>query len=173
MSQLVYQIVVLVHLLSAIAWVGGTLFLVMVMVPLVRSQSGPPSESARLLGEVARRFRPISWAAVLLLILTGLYLATEHWGVGISVLFGGQGWFINVLQIKVGLVAVILVLSAIHDFIVGPRLSAAMEGVESGNSVAGTLGSYRKAVVWLARANLLLILMVLALAVTLSRGSFI
>lgn len=171
MSATIYQVIVLVHLLSAITWVGGTLFLVMVMVPLVRSQSIPSPQGAKLLGLIARRFRPVSWVSITLLVLTGLYLATHHWGVGIERFFYGTDWFVKALQMKVGLVLLIIVISGVHDFIIGPRLSAQMENLTGEAQSSPSIQRSKKSVIWLARANVVLVLIVLGLAVSLTRGS--
>jgi uncharacterized membrane protein len=50
---MLYQIMVFIHLLSAVTWVGGMLFLVMVMVPLARCSIEPPSLGTRILGQLA------------------------------------------------------------------------------------------------------------------------
>ncbi|MCH7652964.1 MAG: hypothetical protein IIB14_04740 [Chloroflexi bacterium] len=74
-------------------------------------------------------------------------------------------------QIKVGLVALIIVLSAIHGFVLGPRIVGALERARSGGGepsrglVRGRLG-----LVWLARFNLLLVLAIVALAIVMTRG---
>lgn len=166
-----YQIAVFIHLSAAITWVGGTLFLIMVMVPLSRREIESPEQAARLLGQVGRRFRSIAWVSIVLLVLTGLFLATDHWGIKVSDFFGGSGRFVQVLQAKVGIVALIIVLSAIHDFVLGPRVTRQLEGMrEAGADFAATQSS-RKTLVMLARVNLVLVLIVVALAVTLTRGS--
>lgn len=168
---MLYQVAVFVHILAAITWVGGTLFLVMVMVPLTRRQPGPPSQGARLLGQVGRRFRPVAWTSMVLLALSGLYIATDHWGVNVEGFFGGDGWFIRVLQAKVGLFIAIIALSAVHDFVLGPRLTRQIEELSPTSQPPPSVQSARRTLVWLARVNLLLILVVLALATTLIRGS--
>jgi uncharacterized membrane protein len=167
---MLYQIAVFVHILAAITWVGGTLFLVMVMVPLTRRQL-EPSLGARLLGQTGRRFRPVAWTSIILLALTGLYIAADHWGIGVKEFFGGDGWFIRVLQAKVGLFIAIIALSAIHDFVLGPRVTRQLEALSQTGHPPPSLQRARRTLVWLARVSLLLVLVVLALAVTLIRGS--
>lgn len=165
-----YQLAVLIHILAVIIWIGGSLFLVMVLVPLTRRDLDRPEEGARLLGQIARRFRPVAWTSLILLVITGLFLATDRWQITPEGFFTRTDWFVRVLQIKVGLVAIIIVLSILHDFIFGPRVSNQLEGSDEVRS-AESLRRSRRILIWLARTNLLLILVVLALAVTLTRGS--
>lgn len=167
---MLYQLAVLIHLLSAIVWIGGMLFLVLVLVPVARRSADSPERATRLLGQIGRQFRPVGWVCLGLLVLTGLYLATDHWRVGLVDLFGGGGWFVHALQVKVGLVAVALVLSAVHDFVLGPKLTALLERRGEPVDIKRTRRN-RSAVVWLARLNLLVALAVLVVAVMLTRGS--
>ena len=60
---------------------------------------------------------------IVVLILTGLYIAPHRWGTGFEEFFSGSGWFLQVLRIKVGLFLAILLLSLFHDFVLGPRVS--------------------------------------------------
>ena len=94
-----YQIVVLLHLFATVTWIGGTIFLAVVLIPVTRRHIEPPSEGARVLGIVARRFRVISYAAVAVLIATGLWLAIDHWNVSPVEFFTGDAtWFLEALR---------------------------------------------------------------------------
>ncbi len=166
---MLYQIAVLRHLLAAITWVGGAIFLAAVMVPVSRQGALSPPQSAELIGSVARRFRPMSWASISVAVLTGLYIATDRWGVEMSDVFGGSGWFLRGLQAKGGLVVAVIVLSLIHDFIIGPRVSALMEAGHGGADPE--VRRARRSLILLARINMVLILLIVALAVTITRGS--
>ncbi|MFQ6026869.1 MAG: CopD family protein [Dehalococcoidia bacterium] len=168
---MVYQIAVLLHLLAVITWIGGSLFLVMVLVPLTRHGFDPPSLGAQVLGQGARKFRTIAWASMSVLIVTGLFIAWQHWGIGPKEFFSGTGWFFRVLQVKVGLFLVILLLSLFHDFVLGPRVSDQLERVREAGPPPPSLQKSRRLLVSIARINLLLILLLVALAVTLTRGA--
>lgn len=147
------------------------LFLVMVMVPLARRSIEPPALGTRILGQVGRKFRPVAWTAIVLLVITGLYLATDRWGIGVSEFFGGESRFASVLQMKVGFVVLVIILSAIHDFVLGPHVMQQLESArEEGGQPSGETLTARRRVVWLARVNLLLVLIILGLSVTLIRG---
>lgn len=69
-----YQITVYLHILSVIVWVGGALFLALVIIPVNGCLHLSPPRSAALLGNVARRYRTVSWSAIGLLVAAGLYV---------------------------------------------------------------------------------------------------
>jgi len=84
----------------------------------------------------------------------------------------GAAWwatpFGRLLAHKLALVVLVLALSAVHDFIVGPRAAALMRD-DPGSP--GAL-AWRRAASWMGRVNLLLALAVLAIAVALVCGGF-
>ncbi len=59
------------HLLAAITWVGGMLFIALVFVPVTR-RPPDPALRGRLVREAGRRFRSVGWIALGLLVLSGL-----------------------------------------------------------------------------------------------------
>lgn len=165
----VYQLGVFVHILGAIVWVGGMLFLALVAVPALGPLAGP--ERARLLAGLGRRFRTVGWIAVALLLVTGLFNSAFR-GVTWESLASGrlfESWFGRAFAIKLALVATMLIISVLHDFVVGPASVRALEGADpTTDSDAARL---RRQASWLARVNTLLALLVVGLAVALVRGS--
>jgi len=112
----VESVLVAVHLLAAAVWVGGTVALVFVGVPVVARLEGEArSRSMRLLGQ---RWRPIGYGALLVLGVTGVPLAADDWDAG-----SGFRW---TLLAKVVSALALVALSALHDFVLGPRLSREM-----------------------------------------------
>ncbi len=164
-----YQLAAYIHLLAAIVWLGGMLFLAMVLVPLTRGMQEPPGFSVRLLGSAARRFRAIGWGALITLVGTGIWILLER-GVNPLNMVTGRGWFLETLRVKVLLVALILVLSAIHDFVIGPRLARMLEVERGPGTGEERILQYRRMVSWLARINLVLALAIPVLSVLLVRG---
>ena len=143
-----YQAAVFIHLASAIIWVGGSLFLALVLIPVLRRFTpvpGQPSETPTappdMLGSVARRFRLISWICIVLLVATGLYILPTRYGIGFADFFSLGGHFVGTLQVKVALVAIVIWLSVSHDFIIGPLTSRLLEEMRAGDpeTVAITL----------------------------------
>jgi copper resistance protein D len=102
------------HLLAAVMWIGGMLFLSVVFAPLVRN--GNPMFPA-VFRAAAQRFRPVVWTAMAVLVMTGLVLVHQR-GVSLADL----AHWPKVLQIKIGLVGVLFLLTFAHSLLSGSRV---------------------------------------------------
>lgn len=110
-------IVLWIHILAAISWVGGMIFVAFILGPYVR-RVVPPEERTSLMAAVGKRFSILGWSAIFTLICTGIYNAVRFigsWDVLLSSTFG------HILLVKIALVAVMIGLSITHDFFLGPR----------------------------------------------------
>jgi putative copper export protein len=107
----------IVHLLSSMVWVGGTVALVFVGVPAIRNLEGEARATAmRTLG---RRWRPLGWSAMGVAIVSGLWLTDLHGG------FDSGAYstdFDRTLIVKSVLVALLVAGALFHDYVLGPRL---------------------------------------------------
>lgn len=123
-----YLLNVTIHLLAAFLWVGGMMFLSVVAVPALRHVD--PPQRASLFGRVGRQFRWVGWASIALLVATGVINLGYH-GVGWAELTSSDFWNTDFgfrLAIKGALVAAMLLFSALHDFLLGPRVVARPAG---------------------------------------------
>lgn len=162
-----YLLSVWLHILAAVVWIGGTVFLVLVLVPATR-QPEYRGISVSLIHWTGVRFRWIGWVCLGLLLLSGTFNLAYR-GVGWVDVWSGQLWqgpFGRVLGIKLLLVGLILLISVLHDFAIGPR--ATVMGQQ--NPASPRAVQLRRQAVWLGRFNLLLALVVVALGVVLVRG---
>lgn len=104
------------------------IFVSLVLAPLVRSRRAAPEFMALFLS-AARRFRYVVWSAMALLLSTGpllLYRSSAS-------LFDPARWP-EILRVKLGLVAALVLLSLVHDLMLGPqirKITAIPEGVRS------------------------------------------
>jgi putative copper resistance protein D len=165
---ILYQLSVFIHILSAIVWIGGMLFLALVVVPTTRQMPAP--ERAALFGVVGRRFRTVGWVCIGLLIVTGI-VNSAYRGVTLDNLFSDELWgspFGTTLATKLGVVAVMLALSVYHDFVIGPAsVRLGSQGQPDSLKEAQRL---RKLASLIGRVEAILALVVLALAIMLVRG---
>jgi len=116
-----YLISVWLRLLAAVVWIGGMVFLALVLIPVTRL---PEHRSAAglLIHQTGLRFRVVGWGCLGLLLLSGTFNAAYR-GVGWSDVWSWRFWegpFGRILGAKLLLVAAILLLSALHDFAIGP-----------------------------------------------------
>jgi putative copper resistance protein D len=163
----IYQLSVYLHILSAIVWVGGMLFLALVVVPATRAMD--PAERGALISALGRRFRVIGWLCIVLLLATGAVNAGYR-GVTLGGLFTApflESAFGRTLLAKLALVALLILLSVLHDFVIGPRWSRAQRQRDpEAQRLAARL---RRRASALGRLNTLLALLIVALAVLLVR----
>jgi putative copper export protein len=164
--QALYLLSVWLHILAATAWVGGMLFLVLVVVPWLRR--GGRQNAAAFLRETGTRFRSVGWVCFGILLVTGTF---NLWVRGVRLAdFSRSEWlaspFGKSVLLKLGGFALVLMVSALHDFRVGPRATLAIErDPQSKEAIV-----LRRQASLLGRANALLALAVVAVAVTLVRG---
>jgi uncharacterized membrane protein len=151
-----------IHLIAAVSWVGGTIFLSLVLAPSYRALASKP-EAGMLFRTSAKRFRLVVWGAVAILLLTGPMLVLSHgWP-----LFEPARWP-SPLGIKLVLVAALLLMTLVHDLVLGPRVRAILALQPDNRSVSDQ--TILTAATWLPRLALLLSLGVLFVAVMLARS---
>jgi putative copper export protein len=162
-----YTASVVIHLLALAVWLGGAAFLGMVLVPVLRRPENRALAPA-LFERAVVRFRIVGWVSLALIVLTGA-ASLLLCGVGLQELADGAFWasdFGEALLVKLCCVFLILVLSAAHDFVIGPRALALWR---SDPDSPRTL-RLRRASGWIGRGNLLLAIIAIVFAVKLARG---
>lgn len=137
MPEAIEQILIYIHILSALYWVGGNLLFIsfgMSMRHVYKDVSLVPGFRA-----LGRTFRVGTWISVFLLILTGTLLLIYRWrGVNTD------------MVVKLILFGILLPLKALHDFYIAPK--AAKENPPA---------LYFKLTMFIARLNLLIALLII------------
>lgn len=152
MGEWLVLILLTIHLLAAMTWVGGLLFFMLVAIPVARRHPG-----LRLAALLGRGFRPVAWSALGVLLVSGVGLLAVG-GLTGAVLSSGAFWHTVpgvTLAVKLCLVLVVVVLAAWHDRQLGPRAER-----------QGSTGAVR----WVGRAVGLLSLAIVAAGVALAAG---
>ncbi|MFY9270908.1 MAG: DUF4149 domain-containing protein [Candidatus Manganitrophaceae bacterium] len=146
------MILIWIHILAAMFWIGGMLFFSMVLVP---SLLGLPSEQrTELISRIGQRFRKAGWISLGILLVTGL-LQVYHLGLPVFM----EGW----LWAKLSMVILMVSLTLLHDFVLGPRAVEISRANPGPRSLRGTVR-------WLPRLNLVVGILVVLAAVYVARG---
>ena len=141
------------HILAATIWVGPQVFLFAVAVPAVRTVADV-KERARLMRLITTRFGYLAWGAMLVLIITGIGNVFEE-DESMNFLFD-HNWG-TIFEVKMTLVVATIVLTAVHSFVIGPRMLALQESVADESQIA----SMRRASIIISSINGLLALGIL------------
>jgi putative copper resistance protein D len=160
-----YFLNVTLHVLAAMLWLGGMLFLAVVGAPVLRAVE-PPALRARIFSDLGRRFRAAGWAAIAVLVVTGV-LNLHFRGLLRGDAMGSAAFWTTrygrTLAWKLAAVGTMVAIGAVHDFLVGPA---------SARLPAGTPAALRMRAraAWLARLNAAVGVVLVAAAVRLARG---
>ncbi len=119
-----------VHLVGASVWVGGSVTLGVTSAALARYRRQGPEAAVPVLLAVAREVSRVLWVALALTILTGLYNLTWYLPPGATLSA------YPILEAKILLVGLMVVLSALHTFVVGVRLRRRREAGASPEATA-------------------------------------
>jgi len=138
------------HLISAATYVGGMIFLATSVIPYARSLE--PQERSAIIRGVGRKFRIVSWVAIVILIITGF---------GMLGLMQSTGLITSnpYLIAKLLLFVLMILLSLAHDMLIGRASTGDPKNV--------TLRTFSS---WSGRITLLLGLAVIALATQIFPG---
>jgi copper resistance protein D len=160
-----YMLSVTLHVFAALLWLGGMFFLAAVGAPVLRAVE-PPALRAEMFRRLGVAFRNVGWIAIGVLLVTGfgnLYfrglLRYDLWA---NPQFWSSGYG-HTLAWKLATVAIMVVISFLHDFVYGPRSARLQPGS------AAALASRRRSA-WMARANALVGVVLVIVAVRLARG---
>lgn len=134
----------------------------MVLFPVLRKWDDRAA-AAELMHRVGIKFRAISWSVLVILIGTGISQA-QHWGLFTPAMM--QTDLGRRFMWKLTLVALVLVISLYHDFILGPKVMQGLrDAAVAGREPEGALAGQRRLIGLIGRLNGLLGVAIIALAV--------
>ena len=112
--MLLEVIVDFLHQLATVAWIGGMIYTMMVLMPSLPAIEIP--ERGKLAGAVTKRFTIVAWTSVVVLIITGIILGSFEEASEMSD---------NVpiaLKIKHILFLLMIIIGLVMTFILGPKM---------------------------------------------------
>jgi putative copper resistance protein D len=157
-------LMVWVHLICASIWVGGSIFIGLVLVPVLKSHTKTVEEMVALMVKIGRRFNKVTLPAFAALIASGIYNSRAFLGDPSALLDTTYGIIL--------LTKVILVVGTIVTYIVHVRLlDADMERkIMSGQGGNIYVQSVRTKIIILGEIIVILSVTILLLAAFLDSG---
>ncbi|MFP5471299.1 MAG: CopD family protein [Bacteroidia bacterium] len=154
-----YVISVFLHVVFAAFWIGGMLFLPLILLPSINNHN----DRIFLLHKTGIKFRFYGWIALIGLIATGIYNMCAK-GLPFSWQFLTENDYGKLLGLKLLFFTAMLIIGSVHDFYVGNK---AIEQMQLENT-----SKMKYVARWSGRINLILALLIAFLGVVLSRGGF-
>lgn len=155
-----YLISVFLHIVLGAFWIGGMLFLPLVVLPGIKRH---PDRIA-ILYRTGIQFRFYGWIALSGLFATGL--ANMHFrGLPFTWEFFSASQYGNIVVYKMLIFTGILLVGGAHDFVLGKK---ALEDLQNSNNMR-----FKLLARWSGRLSLLLALLMAFLGVVLSRGGIL
>jgi len=157
-------IITWIHLVSAAVWVGGSLFLGVVLAPILKKMSMPLEERLQIMIKVGRRFNRIAVPSLIILIVTGLYSSQQllsNPGILLSTSYGSY------LVIKILLVIALIIAFAVHVRIIRKDVE---EKIMSKQMSEEQIQQLRKKIIILGEVTVVISVAILFFAAVLDAG---
>jgi copper resistance protein D len=155
-----------VHLVAASIWVGGSIFLGIVLAPMLKSITGTLEERIALMIKIGRRFNKIAMPSFVILIVTGIYnsrVFLQEPGLLFETNYG------IILLFKIILVIATLITYIIHIRILNAETEKTLSG---GYAETIYVQSIRSKIIYLGRITVILSVAILLLAAMLDNGGY-
>ncbi len=102
------------HVIAAMTYVGGMIFLAAALVPFARKLD--PEIRGKIISGTGKKFRVLSWIAIALLIISGFAMLGIREQTSLIGSYGPLNW-------KLGIFALMILLTFLHDWVIGSRSS--------------------------------------------------
>ena len=158
-----HTLLVWAHLIAASIWVGGSLFLGIVLAPVLKHMYDTPKERIRIMVAVGRRFNKIAVPSLLVLLATGIYNSRSLLE-NPALLDTPYG---TILTVKVVLVVLLIAVFLVHVRMIRKDVE---DGIMSDKIGDKKLASIRKRIIILGEVSVVLSVAVLFLAAALDTG---
>ncbi|HXV39006.1 MAG TPA: DUF4149 domain-containing protein [Nitrosopumilaceae archaeon] len=152
------------HLISASIWVGGSLFIGVVLAPLLKTMSESVEERLRIMIRVGRKFNKIAVPSLGILIVTGLYNSQYILSKPGTIFSTNYG---TILTIKIMLVIALIVAFAIHIRMIRSDIEKKIEAKEMSQE---SIQKLRSKIISLGRIIVFISIAVLLMAAMLDAG---
>jgi copper resistance protein D len=158
------SLIMWLHLTCASIWVGGSIFLGIVLSPMLKTITKTVEERVALMIKIGRQFNKIAMPAFGILIITGIYNSSSF--------FEEPSLFLDtkygvILLIKIILVVTTISTYAVHVKILNTETERKLEVENAGNVY---IQSIRSRIILLGRIIVILSILILLFAALLHNG---
>ncbi|MGH9879035.1 MAG: CopD family protein [Nitrososphaerales archaeon] len=140
------SLVTWIHLLSTSIWVGGSIFIGIVLAPMLKNLANTVEERVILMIRISRRFSVLAIPSLAVLVATGVYNANSWLASPDVILDSAYG---TVLVVKIAVVASMIAAFGIHVKISSGRIEH--ELTTSHNPTSVQICKLRTRITWLGR----------------------
>jgi putative copper export protein len=152
------------HLIAASIWVGGSIFIGIVLAPLLKTISDSIEGRLSIMIRVGRKFNKIGVPSLIVLIATGIYNSTGFIVNPSMILSTSYG---IVLLIKIILVILLIITFAVHVRLIRTEVERKIESKQLSGEF---LQKLRSKIIMLGRLTVILSLAILLMAALLHSG---
>ncbi len=152
------------HLVSASIWVGGSIFIGIVLAPLLKTISESVEERVGIMIRVGRKFNKIAIPSLAILIVTGLYNSSNILSRPQFLLSTNYG---IILAIKIILVIFLIVMFIIHVRMIRSEIE---KKIESKQMLPEIVNRLRSKIISLGRIMVFVSVAILLMAALLRSG---
>ena len=107
-----------IHIVAATIWVGPQVFMFVAAVPAVRTIEDMQVRT-KVMRVITTRFNYLAWGALTVLVITGIANLYEN-DLSVDQLFDLN--YGRIFEVKMTLVIAAVILTALHSFVLGPRV---------------------------------------------------
>ncbi len=152
------------HLVSAAIWVGGSLFIGVVLAPLLKTITESAEQRLAIMIRVGRKFNRIAIPSLVILIITGIYKSYSLL-IKPELIFSTN--YGTILVIKIILVTILIGIFITHVRIIRPQIEKKIELKEISND---SFQKLRSTIISLGRIIVIISVIILLLAALLNEG---
>jgi len=162
--SLVNAFIMWAHLIAASIWVGGSIFIGIVLAPLLKTISDSIEGRLSIMIRVGRKFNKIGIPSLIILIVTGIYNSVGFVVNPSMILSTSYG---IVLLVKIILVILLIITFAVHVRLIRTEVE---QKIESKQLSGEFLQKLRSKIIMLGRLTVILSLAILLMAALLHSG---
>ncbi len=126
-----------IHIVAVTVWLGPQFFMFLVTVPAVRVIEDP-AVRLQVMRVIVQRFGWLAWAAMAVIVLSGvsnLFQEADEFGH----LWDTDYRYFQIFSTKMVLVGLMVILTALHTFVIGPKQLRLLEEMRSDSTEAAGL----------------------------------